>query len=125
MTRSAPNRESPSRVEIAIGRATAKHMSNAKWRSLFALLEASGVERLRWKLLLVPEPLLAHVPPASDLLPERFGDTLPAPYSQYRDLEWVEVPNEYASLFPGLLVSTEKFPWQPVAGGLRLAAYTW
>ncbi len=49
----ADRREQARRVDAAIARALACHMSNAKWRKLFPALRELGVGRMAWKFIRV------------------------------------------------------------------------
>jgi len=112
-------------VERQLLKASARHMSDAKWLALFSHMRQQGVRELRWKLVAVAGSSLAQLPAEADLLPERFADVLPAPYSRYRDIEWVEVPNPSTALAALLQSSSKQFPWEATAGGLKVSAYSW
>ena len=113
------------RLEAAIARASAKHMSNAKWVALFDLLRRAGVIELRWKFVRDSRIFSANVPAQSDLRDTGLADVMPSPYAEFRELEWVEVPAEKRLGLEPWLSGEKQFPWQESDTGLRVVAYTW
>src|SRR4051812_43853412 len=85
----ADRQEKQRRVDAAIARASACHMSDTKWRKLFGLLRELGVGPLRWKFVRDDRVFVQPAPPAFAVLERTFGDVLPYPYGPYREIEWV------------------------------------
>jgi hypothetical protein len=117
--------EQQRRLEARLASATARHMSDAKWLALFKALHGVDVGAIRWKFVADERVFVQGTPSEAELLPDRLGDVLPAPYTPFREIEWVEVPAERDSLIGHLRASTKQFPWQESVGGLRLVAYEW
>jgi len=117
--------ETQRRVDAAIARASASHMSDAKWRKLFAALRESGVGPVRWKFVRDDRVVVGPVPPAHGVLERTLGDVLPYPYGPYREIEWVEVPVEQAAGVIEALAALGQFPVRQVDSGLRVIGYTW
>ena len=113
------------RVEATIARASACHMSNAKWRKLFAALLELDVGPLRWKFLRDDRVFVQLVPPAPAILERTLGDVLPYPYGPFREIEWVEVPAERASGVVEALAKVSQFPIQQLDSGVRVVGYSW
>ena len=113
------------RLEAAIARASAKHMSNAKWVALFDLLRRAGVTELRWKFVADSRIFSANVPGQSSLRDSGFADVMPSPYAEFRELEWVEIPAEKRLTLEPWLSGAKQFLWQESDAGLRVVAYTW
>ena len=130
------------RVERKIAQATARHMSNAKWRRLLGLLHSLEVRALRWKFLGDDRVFCSWVPAPVDLLESCLGDVLPYPYGPYREIEWIEVPHSYPDPASGekrpLPERTHEidriharinragvFPATVLDSGLRIVAYSW
>lgn len=90
--------ESRRRIERRIASATASHMSNAKWRKLLEVLAdpANEVGLIRWKFIGDARVFETRVPDKSHLLEDSFGDCLPYPYGEYKEIEYVEIPSSYA-----------------------------
>lgn len=112
-------------MHAAIARASACHMSNAKWQKLFAALRESGVGMLRWKFVRDERVFMQPVPPLHAVLERSLGDVLPSPYSAYSEIEWIEVPTEDAVGVVESLGAVAKFPIQQCDTGVRITAYTW
>jgi len=121
----ADREERQRRIDAAIARASARHMSGAKWRKLFAVLRACGVGSLRWKFVGDDHVFLDSVPPASEVLERMLGDVLPYPYGPFREIEWVEVPAERAAGVVAALAAVGQFPVQQLDSGVRVIGYTW
>jgi hypothetical protein len=113
------------RIDAAIARASVCHMSNAKWRKLFAVLRELEVGPVRWKFVRDNRVFLHPVPPADALLEKMLGDVLPYPYGPYREIEWIEVPAERAAGVIEALAAIGQFPIQRLETGLRIVGYTW
>ena len=117
--------EKQRRVDAAIARASACHMSNARWRKLFAALRELGVGPLRWKFVGDDRVFVQPVPPAQAVLERTLGDVLPYPYGPYREIEWVEMPAECAIGVIAALAAVGQFPVQQSRSGVPVAGYTW
>lgn len=113
------------RIDAAIARASACHMSNAKWRKLFAVLEELAVGQLRWKFLKNDRVFLQPPPPTHAVLEQSLGDVLPYPYGPFREIEWVEVPAERSAGVIEALAAVGQFPVQQLDSGVRVIGYTW
>jgi hypothetical protein len=83
----ASRQETQRRIDAAIARASARHMSNARWRKLFAALRELEVGPLRWKFVRDDNVFVQPVPPAHAVLERTLGDVLPHPYGPYREIE--------------------------------------
>lgn len=121
----ADRQEMQRRIDAAIARASVCHMSNAKWRKLFAVLRELEVGPVRWKFVRDNRVFLHPVPPADALLEKMLGDVLPYPYGPYREIEWIEVPAERAAGVIEALAAIGQFPIQRLETGLRIVGYTW
>lgn len=118
--------EAQRRMDAAITRATASHMSNAKWRKLFSTMWELGGVGLRWKFVRDDRVFEAASPPPShSLLEETLGDVPPYPYGPYREIEWVEVDATRADAVEAALADVGKFPLVRTPSGLRVVAYDW
>ena len=117
--------EAERRMGAAIARATARHMSNAKWRKLFAALWELGGVRLRWKFVRDDRVFTESSPPPYGILEETLGDVLPSPYGAYREIEWVEVSPAQADAVEQKLAHLGQYPLARNATGLRVVAYDW
>jgi hypothetical protein len=118
--------EAQRRMDAAIARATACHMSNAKWRMLFAILWELGGMELRWKFVSDDRTFTAFSPqPSYGVLEQTLGDVLPHPYGAYREIEWLEVPLSHADLVEAGLAKVGKYPLARTPTGLRIVAYDW
>jgi len=113
------------RVDAAIARATACHMSDAKWRKLLAALRELDIGPLRWKFIREDRVFVQPVPPAHAVLERTLGDVLPYPYGPFREIEWVEVPAERAAGVVEALATLGQFPIQRLDSGVRVVGYTW
>jgi hypothetical protein len=112
------------RIDAAIARAKAAHMSNAKWRKLFQVLSGRGFQ-LRWKFI-GDDRVFEEWPPHEDaILDDCLGDVLPYPYGPYREIDWIEIPAEHADLTEELLDNIGRFPKTRTEFGLRVAGYSW
>lgn len=69
----AERQEMQRRIDAAIARASACHMSNAKWRKLFAALRELGVGPLRWKFVRDDRVFVQPSPPAHAVLEQMLG----------------------------------------------------
>jgi hypothetical protein len=118
-------REAQRRVDALIARASACHMSDAKWRKLFATLRSLGVGPLRWKFIHDDRVFAEPVPPAPEVLERTLGDVLPYPYGPFREIEWVEVPAERAAGVVAALAAVGQFPVQQLDSGVRVIGYSW
>jgi hypothetical protein len=121
----ADRQEQQRRVDAAIGRAAVGHMSDAKWRKLFAALRDLGVGPLRWKFVGDDRVFVQPAPPAQAVRERTLGDVLPYPYGPYREIEWVEVPAERAAGVIEALAAVGQFPVQQRDSGVRVVGYTW
>jgi hypothetical protein len=117
--------ETQRRIDAAIRRASACHMSNAKWRKLFAALRELGVGPLRWKFVRDDRVFVQPAPPAHAVLEQMLGDVLPSPCGPYREIEWIEVPAERAPGVIEALAAVGQFPIQQLDSGVRVVGYTW
>jgi len=117
--------EEQRRIDAKILSATAKHMSDAKWRALFVVLRDAGAGPVRWKFVRDDRVFLQPIPNERGLLADRLGDVMPSPYSPFREIEWLEVPMEQSNLFSRLRSTEKEFPWCGSAQGLRVVAYEW
>jgi hypothetical protein len=121
----ADRREARRRVDAAIARASAGHMSDAKWRKLFAVLRESGVGPVRWKFVRDDRVFVEPAPPAHAVLERTLGDVMPCPYGPYREIEWVEVPADWAAGVIEALAAVGQFPVRQLESGVRVVGYTW
>ena len=117
--------EQQRRLAAKLASAIAKHMSDAKWLALFETLRCANTGEIRWKFVSDERVFTQSIPDVGQLLPDRFGDVLPAPYGPFREIEWVEVPADQEALYERLRTAAKQFPWQESASGLRLVAYEW
>ena len=117
-------REWQRRVDAAIARASAAHMSNAKWFKLFAVLRGLHVGPLRWKFVRQDDTAECPVPPEWGVRPEGLGDVLPYPYGPFREIEWVEVPAERAAGVLEALAAVGQFHIRQLDSGVRIVGYT-
>jgi hypothetical protein len=113
------------RVDAAIARAAACHMSDAKWLKFFAVLRALDVGPLRWKFVRDDRVFVEPAPPAHAVLERALGDVPPYPYGPYREIEWVEVPAERAAGAIEALAAIGRFPVRQLDSGVRVVGYTW
>ena len=121
----ADRHEQQRRVDAAISRASACHMSNAKWRKLFSTLRQLGVGRLAWKF--VGSEQISHQEPPPDwaLMESCLGDFGIAPAVPYREIDWVEVPAERAAGVAEGLAQLGQFPMVVLPSGIRITGYSW
>ena len=112
-------------MEATIARATARHMSNAKWRKLFAALWELGGVGLNWKFLRDDRVFSGSSPPPYAILEETLGDVMHAPYAVYREIEWVEVSRAQADAVEHKLSQVGHYPLVRTATGMRVIAYDW
>lgn len=118
-------REHQRRVDAAIARASASHMSNAKWLKFFAVLRDLDIWPLRWKFVRQDGVASHPAPEESGLRADGLGDVLPYPYGPFREIEWVEVPAERATGLVEALAAVGQFPIQQLASGVRVVGYSW
>ncbi len=118
-------RERQRRVDAAITRASAGHMSNAKWLKLFAVLRDLDIRPLRWKFVRQDGAVAHPAPPESGLRADGLGDVGPYPYAPFREIEWVEVPAERAAGLVEALAVVGRFPVRQLASGVRVVGYSW
>jgi hypothetical protein len=118
-------RERQRRVDAAIARATACHMSDAKWRKLLLALREMGVGRMAWKFVRSEQLYYQEPPPEWALLETCLGDFGVAPAVPYREIDWVEIPAERAAGVAEGLEAIGQFPVQQVASGVRIVGYSW
>jgi hypothetical protein len=121
----ADRRERQRRVDAAIARATACHMSDAKWRKLLLALRQMGVGRMAWKFVRSDQLYYQEPPPEWALLESCLGDFGVAPAVPYREIDWVEIPAERAAGVAEGLEAIGQFPVQQVASGVRIVGYSW
>jgi hypothetical protein len=121
----ADRREHQRRVDAAIARAVACHMSNAKWLKFFAVLRALDIWPLRWKFVRQDGVVSYPAPRESGLREDGLGDVMPYPYGPFREIEWVEVPAERAAGVVEALAAVGQFPIQQLDSGVRVVGYTW
>src|ERR1044072_5318113 len=119
----ASQRELQRRIDATIARAATRSMSDAKWRKLFQALHELGIEKVRWKFLRDERVFVASVPSASVVLEGMLGDVLPYPYGPFREIEWIEIPAEFATGLSAALEAIGKFPVQQLDSGVRVVAY--
>src|SRR5262249_48349164 len=112
-------------VDPTTAGAAACHMSDTKWRKLFAVLREKGVGPLRWKFVRDDRIFMQPAPPAQAVLERTLGDVLPYPYGPYREIDWVEVPAERAAGVIEALAAAGQFPVQQLDSGVRVVGYTW
>jgi hypothetical protein len=118
-------REHQRRVDAAIARASACHMSNTKWRKFFAVLRDMDIWALRWKFVRQDGVASCQAPRESGLREAGLGDVMPYPYCPFREIEWVEIPSEHADGLVEALVAVGQFPIQLLASGVRVVGYSW
>jgi hypothetical protein len=121
----ADRRERQRRVDAFIATATACHMSDAKWRKLFAILRRLGVGRMAWKLIREDQITWQEPPPEWALMDTCLGDFGLTPAVPYREIDWVEVPAERAAGVAEELAAVGQFPVQQRDTGLRVVGYSW
>ncbi len=121
----AASDEARRRLDATIALATACHMSDTKWRKLFAALAELAVGDLRWKFIRDERVFVYRVPPAAEVLEQSLGDVLPYPYGPYREIEWIEVPAEQSAGVVEALGTVGKFPVQELDSGVRIVGYSW
>src|SRR5579872_2658405 len=121
----ADEQEKQRRIDATIARALACHMSDTKWRKLFAVLREFGVGRLRWKFVRDDRVFFASLPHPLHLMESTLGDVLPYPYGPYREIDWVEIPSEFAVGVIDALAVVGQFPVQQYDSGVRVVGYTW
>ena len=121
----ADRQEKQRRVDATIARASACHMSDAKWRKLFALLRELDVGPLRWKFVRDDRIFVQPAPAADAELERTLGDVLPDPYGAYREIEWVEISTERAAGVTEALAAVGQFPVKQLDSGVRVVGYTW
>jgi hypothetical protein len=118
-------KEHQRRVDAAIARAAACHMSNAKWLKFFAVLRALDIWPLRWKFVRQDGVVSCPAPRESGLRDDGLGDVMPYPYGPFREIEWVEVPAEQTAGLVEALAAVGRFPIQQLDSGVRVVGYTW
>lgn len=116
--------EAQRRVDATIARASACHMSNAKWRKLFMIVHSLDIGPLRWKFIRGEKVFEAFAPSADELLDESFGHVYPAEGLPYRELDWVEIPAEHSTRVIEALAPAN-FPLQQHESGVRIVGYSW
>lgn len=136
--------EATRRIERRIAAASAAHMSDAKWRKLFAALH-SFPGRLRGAAIkfvnddrMFVEPLPGPKFKHDDNLGECGGIS----YSRFAHIEFVQIPNRFASSpygprYPETVIENDlsslvdflnklgKFPIESCAEGIRVVGYSW
>ncbi|AWM38910.1 hypothetical protein GobsT_28610 [Gemmata obscuriglobus] len=118
-------REFQRRMDAFIATACACHMSDAKWRKLFRALGELRVGRMAWKFVRSDRILYQPPPPPQALLRSCLGDFGLTAGSPYREIDWVEVPNERAAGVAEGLATVGRFPVERLTTGLRIVGYTW
>ena len=121
----ADQRETEWRIDATISRASACHMSDAKWRKLFESLRELGVGPLRWKFIRDDRIFVQPVPPAPAVLERMLDDVLPYPYGPFREIEWVEIPAERGAGVVEALSAVGQFLIHQGELGVRVVGYTW
>src|SRR5262245_30318569 len=116
----ADRQEQQRRIDASIARASACHMSDAKWRKLFAAWRGAAIGALRWKFIRDDRVFVQSVPPPDAILEKTLGDVLPYPYGPYREIEWVEASNEDAERAANCLNAIGQFPLDHSSSGLRV-----
>lgn len=118
-------RERQRRIDATIARASACHMSDAKWRKLFLALGELGVGTMTWRF--VRSGQLTHQPPPPEcaLMESCVGDFGMAVGVPYREIDWVEVPTERAAGVVEALAAVGQFSVQQLASGVRIVGYSW
>ena len=116
-------REQQRRIDATLDRARVRHMSNAKWRKVFAVCCAHDIAPLRFKFVRDervfpggPQPRAGNV---------QLGDESPAPYAPYREIDWVELPLCYADDAEQAFGAVGRFPLVRTKTGLRIVGYEW
>lgn len=109
------------RMDAAIGRALVRHMSNAKWRKVFAVLTERSVGPVRFKLL--RDERVGTRGPQERAGATTLGDELPAPCLPYRWIEWIETPLARAEEVERALAAVGRFPLRRTETGLRVVGY--
>ena len=118
-------RERQRRIDAAIARASACHMSDAKWRKLFRALSVLGVGNMAWRFVHSDQLTYQPPPPECALMESCLGDFGHAVGVPYREIDWVEVPAERAAGVAERLAAVGQFPLRQVASGLRIIGYSW
>ncbi|MBA4192090.1 MAG: hypothetical protein C0467_29275 [Planctomycetaceae bacterium] len=118
-------RERQRRIDATIARASACHMSDAKWRKLFLALGTLGVGRIAWRFVRSDQLTYQQPPPESALMDSCLGDFGHAVGVPYREIDWVEIPAERAAGVAEGLAAVGEFPVRQVASGLRIVGYSW
>jgi hypothetical protein len=121
----ADRREQQRRIDAAIGRASACHMSDAKWRKLFLTLRAAGVGRMTWKFVRSDQLSYEEPPPEWALMESCIGDFGVAPGVPYREIDWVEVRTDQAAGAREALAGVGEFRTERHDSGLRILGYSW
>jgi hypothetical protein len=121
----AQRQEQQRREDAYFARAAACNMSNAKWRKFFAVAATIAAGPLRWKFVRDDRIFSATAPPLSSLRDDGLGDVMPSPYAAFREIDWIEVPQEYSTGWVETLAAVGQFPIQHLPSGLRVMAYTW
>lgn len=117
--------EQQRRIDATIACASAKHMSDAKWRKLFHALEEFELGSIRWKFIGDERVFVARVPRGAAILERTLGDVLPYPYGAYREIEWIEIPDDQSAGLVERLAAIAEFPIQRLESSLRVNGYTW
>lgn len=84
-------------IDQRIRQAQVCYMSNTKWRKLFTASESYTplLGGVKWKLIAMDEPFENTLSVLSALEGDRFGDCLPAPYVELREIERIFIPRFY------------------------------
>jgi hypothetical protein len=117
--------EEQRRVQATLAKATATLMSNAKWQKVFAVLRDLNVGAVRWKFVRDDRIFDSAIPRACAMRDEGFGDVLPSPYADFREIDWIEVPQEWAAKVVDALALIGKFPLRDGEHGIRIVGYDW
>jgi hypothetical protein len=136
--------EKERRTQLRIAAALVKHMSNTKWRKLFAAIQSLpdrfgdvGIKFINDDRLFtgpMPGPNFEHE--------DNFGECGNLSYAPFEHIEFVQIPNtynrkldgprypatEYTNDVEGLigrLADIGSFPIQAYDGGIRIIGYEW
>ena len=136
--------EKERRIQRRIAAARVKHMSNAKWRKLFAAIHSLpgrfgdvGIKFIKDDRLFT-EP----VPGPEFEYEDNFGECGGISYAPFTDIEFVQIPNKYKRELDGprypateftndvrslvkRLAELGAFPIQTYDGGIRILGYEW
>ena len=136
--------ETERRIQRRIAAARVKHMSNAKWRKLFAVLHSLPEPLAEVGIKFINNDNLFTGPtPGPDFdYDDHFGECGGISYAPFTDIEFVQIPityhrevhgprypsteftNDVQSLFKRL-AQVGSFPIQQYDGGIRILGYEW